>query len=62
MGLIVPFRLRLTRPRRPRPEQPCVVTLFTGVRYDRSAREGLAPDRRPLDRTAGEARRPDDRG
>lgn len=35
MGLVVEFGLPVVRPRRQKPDRPCEVTIFPGVRYER---------------------------
>lgn len=37
MGLVVEFGLPVVRSRRQKPDRPCEVTIFPGVRYERTA-------------------------
>ena len=49
MGLVVQFGPPAVRPRRQRPERPCEITIFPGVRYERHG-EAYDAMRRPDDR------------
>lgn len=47
MGNVVEFAGRKAKARRPAPDRPCEIKLFTGVRYERHGFEDNRPPLRP---------------
>ncbi|HUG62204.1 MAG TPA: hypothetical protein VMP03_10175 [Methylomirabilota bacterium] len=59
MGTIVQFHARLASARREKPDRPCEVTIFPGVRYDRRDAAERA-ERLAIEITAAEGLRAED--